>query len=199
MAPKAISAVLRTDQRFGRARVIAHLMGRPAQNGADDAYAQKSTYGIGADVDEARWRAIFEQLLFDGVLMEAGEDMRPVLRIADEEAVRAIFRKERPVRIREAAQKKGRRSLEERRGDRAARRGMTLNETPLFAALRAWRREVAEGQRVPPYVIFHDATLAAIADAKPATLAQLGDVSGVGEAKLKRYGAAVLAVVAEMT
>jgi len=193
-AAKAISAVLRTDQRFGRGRVIAHLLGRPAMNTVDEAYAQKSTFGIGADVDEAHWKAVFDQLVFDGVLVEGGEDMRPVLRVADDEATRAIFRKEREIRIREVAKKAGRRSLEERRTARAARKGVTLSTSPLFTQLRTWRREKAAEQDVPPYVIFHDATLSAIADAKPKTLPELGRISGVGEAKLKRYGAEVLAL-----
>jgi ATP-dependent DNA helicase RecQ len=193
-AAKAISAVLRTDQRFGRARVIAHLMGRPAQNAADEAYASKSTYGIGADVDEAHWKAVFDQLLFDGMLVEGGEDMRPVLRVADDVATRAVFRKEREVRIREVTKRAGRRTPEERRAARAARKGVALNTSPLFTQLRAWRRETAEAQNVPPYVIFHDATLSAIADAKPKTLPELGRISGVGEAKLKRYGADVVAL-----
>ncbi|KAF0186454.1 MAG: ATP-dependent DNA helicase RecQ [Alphaproteobacteria bacterium] len=193
-AAKAISAVLRTDQRFGRARVIAHLMGRPAQNAADEAYASKTTYGIGADVDENHWKAVFDQLLFDGVLVEGGEDMRPVLQVADDEATRAIFRKEREIRIREVAKKSGRRDVDERRAVRAAKKGVTLNSSPLFTQLRAWRREKAAEQDVPPYVIFHDATLSAIADAKPKTLPDLGRISGVGEAKLKRYGAEVVAL-----
>ncbi len=197
-ASKAVAAVLRTDQRFGRARVINHLMGRPPMNAADEQYATKTTYGIGADVDEAHWRAVFDQLLFDGVLTEGGEDMRPVVQVADEAAVRALFKKELPVRIREPAKKAGRRSPEERRADRAARKGAVLNETPLFAALRAWRREKAEEQKVPPYVIFHDATLAAIADARPKTLTDLSRIGGVGEAKLKRYGASVLSICAEL-
>lgn len=186
--------MLRTDQRFGRARVIAHLMGRPAQNAADEAYAAKTTYGIGADVDENHWKAVFDQLVFDGVLVEGGEDMRPVLQVADDEATRAIFRKERQIRIREVAKKAGRRSVDERRAARAAKKGVTLSASPLFTQLRAWRREKAAEQDVPPYVIFHDATLSAIADAKPKTLPDLGRISGVGEAKLKRYGAEVVAL-----
>lgn len=194
-AAKAISAVLRTDQRFGRGRVIAHLMGLKTQNSVDESYATRSTFGIGADVDEKHWKAVFDQLLFDGILVEGGEDMRPVLQVADEDAVRAVFRKERAIRIREVANKPGRRTPEERRASRAARKGVALDESPLFLSLRAWRREKAMEQGVPPYVIFHDATLSAIAAAKPGTLAALGKVSGVGEAKLKRYGLEVIAVV----
>jgi ATP-dependent DNA helicase RecQ len=65
----------------------------------------------------------------------------------------------------------------------------------LFEALRAWRRDEAARQHLPPYVIFHDRTLAEIATARPASLAALAAVSGVGEGKLDRYGQAVLETV----
>jgi ATP-dependent DNA helicase RecQ len=194
-AAKAISAVMRTDQRFGRGRVIAHLMGLPAQNSVNESYATRSTYGIGADVGEKHWKAVFDQLLFDGVLIEGGEDLRPVLQVADEEAVRAVFRKARTVRIREVENRPGRRTADERRASRAARKGVALDTSPIFMALREWRREKAAEQGVPPYVIFHDATLSAIAQAKPKALEELKNISGVGEAKLRRYGLEVVAVV----
>jgi ATP-dependent DNA helicase RecQ len=120
------------------------------------------------------------------------------LSIGDEDAVRAIFKKERVIRMREAA-KPTRRSKEDRRASRdakgAVKAGFDGADATLFEALRAWRRETANASSVPPYVIFHDATLAAIVQAKPANLAALGRVPGIGEAKLKRHGAEVLAVV----
>ncbi|MBI3438805.1 MAG: HRDC domain-containing protein, partial [Proteobacteria bacterium] len=99
---------------------------------------------------------------------------------------------------REAA-KPARRTREERRASRdakgAAKAGFDGTDAKLFEALRAWRRETAHADGVPPYVIFHDATLAAIVAAKPSTLESLGRVSGIGEAKLKKHGADVLAVL----
>jgi ATP-dependent DNA helicase RecQ len=75
------------------------------------------------------------------------------------------------------------------------RLGVEAADAPLFEALRAWRRERAAEQRVPPYVIFHDATLSAIARQRPSSADDLAKVSGVGQSKLKRYGADVLRVV----
>jgi ATP-dependent DNA helicase RecQ len=69
------------------------------------------------------------------------------------------------------------------------------DQAQLFEALRNWRRETASAGGVPPYVIFHDATLAAIVEAKPDDLAALARVPGIGEAKLKRYGAGVLSIL----
>ena len=196
LAAKAISAVMRMDQRVGRGRVIGHLIGRTG-DGMDERYASRSTFGIGADTPEPVWRGVIEHLLFEGVLSE-GEDERPTLSIGDDEAVRAIFRKERVIRMREAA-KSTRRSKEERRGSRdakgAAKAGFAGADAKLFEALKGWRRETANASGVPPYVIFHDTTLAGIVQAKAADLVALGRVSGIGEAKLKKYGAEVLAVV----
>lgn len=196
LAAKAISAVMRMDQRFGRGRVVSHLIGK-AGDQIDEQYASRTTFGIGADQHESVWRNVIEHLLFEGVLSE-GDGERPTLSIGDDDAVRAIFRKERPVRIREAA-KPARRSKEERRAGRdgraAAKESFTGADAKLFEALRSWRRDTAQTNGVPPYVIFHDATLAAIVRAKPADLNALARVPGIGEAKLKRHGAELLAVV----
>jgi ATP-dependent DNA helicase RecQ len=197
LAAKAISAVMRMDQRFGRGRVVDHLLGKPPRDGLDQFYAARSTYGIGAEVHESMWRNVIEHLLFEGVLAEDDSE-RPTLSVADEDAARAIFRKERVIRMREAARPK-RRSKEDRRAaraeKRAARAGFEGADAELFARLRAWRLETAHAAGVPPYVIFHDATLAAIVEAKPADLAALGRIAGVGEAKLKRHGERVLALL----
>ena len=193
LAAKAISAVMRMDQRVGRGRVVNHLLGRTG-DGLDEQYASRSTFGVGADQGEPIWRNVIEHLLFEGVLSE-GDEQRPTLSIGDDDAVRAIFRKERSVRIREAA-KSTRRSKEERRSAKgAAKAGFDGPDAKLFEALKGWRRETAQANSVPPYVIFHDATLADMVRAKPATLAALGRISGIGEAKLKKYGAEVLAVL----
>jgi len=190
LAAKAISAVMRMDQRFGRGRVIAHLLGKPNDQ-LDQQYATRSTFGIGADQHESVWRNVIEHLLFEGVLSE-GEDERPTLSIGDDEAVRAIFRKERAVRVREPAK---RRAKQERRaGKGAAKTGLSGADAQLFEALRTWRRDTARAADVPPYVVFSDATLAAIAQSKPQDFVALGRVPGIGEAKLKRYGADVLAI-----
>src|SRR5215470_10708142 len=89
------------------------------------------------------------------------------------------------------------------RAERARKRhgservGVEAADAPLFAALRAWRRERASEQHVPPYVIFHDATLADIARKRPKNSNDLKDISGIGQSKIQRYGAAVLELVRE--
>ncbi|MBC7770558.1 MAG: DNA helicase RecQ [Phycisphaerales bacterium] len=196
LAAKAISAVMRMDQRFGRGRVVNHLLGK-ASDQLDEQFSTRSTFGIGAGTPESVWRNVIEHLLFEGVLGE-GDGERPTLSIGDDEVVRAIFRKERIIRMRESA-KPERRSKEDRRAARGARgsakAGFEGADATLFEALRSWRRETAQAAGVPPYVIFHDATLAAIVTAKPGDLVALGRVPGIGEAKLKHHGAELLAVV----
>jgi ATP-dependent DNA helicase RecQ len=196
LAAKAISAVMRMDQRFGRGRVVSHLLGK-ATDALDERYADRTTFGIGAETHESVWRNVIEHLLFEGVLSE-GDSERPTLSVGDDEAARGIFRKERAIRMREAV-KPARRSKADRRAARdgraSARAGFSGDDAKLFEALRAWRLETAHAAGVPPYVIFHDATLAAIVEAKPADMAALGRVSGIGEAKLKRHGTDLLGIV----
>ena len=185
------------DQRFGRGRVIDHLIGKPPRDNLDEQYTTRSTYGVGAETPEPQWRRVIEHLLFEGILAEDDSE-RPTLGIGEQEAVRAIFRKELAIRVREEA-KTTRRSKEDRRASRgakrAARTGLEGDDAKLFEALRTWRRETAAVAGVPPYVIFHDATLVAIVAAKPSSLAALGRVAGIGDAKLKRHGEQVLVVL----
>jgi ATP-dependent DNA helicase RecQ len=188
LAAKALSAIMRLDQRFGRMRVIDHLLGKAPRDHLDADYSTRSTYGCGADVGEAQWRRVFEHLLFDGLIVEDGAE-RPVLRIADEAGVRAIFRKERTVRMRAEAK---RRRREERRAAQAAFSG---EDAALFDKLRAWRRTAAARAGIPPYVVFHDTTLAELVRAKPQSLAAMSAIPGIGESKLAKYGAEILDIV----
>jgi ATP-dependent DNA helicase RecQ len=142
-------------------------------------------FGIGADVDEGAWRGVFRQLVALGY---ARPDHEAYGALKLTEASRAVLRGEREVEMRRAATpvlKKRRRT--------------TIEESPLLSRLKAWRLAEARAQSVPPYVVFHDSTLAAIADARPSTLHALAGISGVGTKKLERYGAAILDVLAPST
>src|SRR5579859_3198037 len=190
-AQKALSAAHRLAGRYGRGRLVDHLLGKTKDVSAHE--ASLSTWGIGQELSANAWRDLVEQLLFEGLLREDPNDGRPLVGVGDAQAVRAVFRGDRPVMIQtrsEAASK-----------PRRARKGrdsltLSLSDQPLFEALRAWRSTQAKGQHVAPYVIFHDRTLAEIAITRPASRAALERVNGVGEGKLARYGEAVLQVVA---
>ena len=151
-----------------------------------------STYGIGQELSAVEWRDLVEQLLFEGLLREDPNDGRPLLGLGDAEGVRAVYRGERQVTVRdEPAPARQRRT----RREREAGPPMSGADQPLFEALRSWRGRAAKAQGVPPYVIFHDRTLAEIAATRPGSRAALERISGVGEGKLARYGEAVMEVV----
>ncbi|HKR87749.1 MAG TPA: DNA helicase RecQ [Phenylobacterium sp.] len=189
-AQKALSAVHRLGGRFGRGRLIDHLLGKTKDVTAHE--AAMSTFGVGQELSAVEWRDLVEQLLFEGLLREDPNDGRPLLGLGDAEGVRGVYRGERQVLVRAQAaparQKRARKSRE-------AAAQMSPADQPLFEALRAWRGRAAKAQAVPPYVIFHDRTLTEIAQARPGSRAALERISGVGEGKLARYGEAVLEVV----
>ena len=195
-AQKALSAVHRLGGRFGRGRIVEHLLGKT--KGVSESEAAMSTFGVGREFSPAGWRDLIDQLLFEGLLVERPNDGRPLIALADPEAVRAVYRGERRLTVLRAPEandvgtKPGR---PRRRGEAAADLGG--EDHGLFDALRAWRRAEAARQGLPPYVIFHDQTLADIARARPRNRDALSAINGVGQGKLDRYGAAVLGVVAD--
>ncbi len=196
-AQKALSAAHRMGGRFGRGRLIDHLLGKTKDVTPQE--AQLPTFGIGRELSQPAWRDLFDTLIFEGLLREDPNDGRPLIGLGDIEGVRQVYRGERRVALRQMtdAPETGRAGG----GVRKRREGKALTipaeNQLLFEALRSWRKEQAQLQHVPPYVIFHDATLAEIAAARPATLAALGKAGGVGQGKLDRYGEAVLKVVRE--
>ncbi len=193
-AQKALSAVHRLGGRLGRGRVIEHLLGKTKTPSA--AETELSTFGVGREFSPAGWRDLIDQLLFEGLLREDPNEGRPLLGLGEPEAVRAVYRGERSVQLRRApeAHDPTTRSGRPRKGREAVALGEA--DRGLFELLRVWRRDEAARQAVPPYVIFHDRTLAEIAGAKPKSAAALARIGGVGQGKLERYGAAVLALVA---
>jgi ATP-dependent DNA helicase RecQ len=190
-AQKALSAAHRLGGRYGRGRLVDHLLGRTKD--ANDWETSLSTWGVGQELTAAQWKDLTEQLLFEGLLKEDPNDGRPLVRLGDAEAARAVFRAERPILMRKTPEGEPRAPKARRKGREQA--AVPPADQPLFEALRAWRAAEAKAQHVPPYVIFHDRTLAEIAAAKPGSRAALARLNGVGEAKLAHYGAAVLEVV----
>jgi ATP-dependent DNA helicase RecQ len=189
---KALSAVFRTGQRFGSLHVIKVLCGQSDERIVQRGHDKLSVFGVGAEISERRWRSIFRQLVVRGLLV-ADEEGYGTLKLAPEAT--PVLRGERTVELRgeRAAPAAGR-----RKRDRATRVDPALlpPDERLFERLRDWRRKVAEEHRVPPYVVFHDATLRALATLKPRDEEALLDVPGIGEAKRDRYGAALLAAIA---
>ncbi len=191
-AQKALAAVHRLGSgRYGRGRIVDHLLGKTKDASAHE--QGLSTWGIGGELPAAHWRNILDQLLFEGLLKEDPNDGRPLIRLGDAEAVRGVYRGERTVQVRELAPTRSGKPRKARAA--AAHVQLTTDGQFLFDHLRAWRREEASRQGLPPYVIFHDKTLQEIAAARPSSLDALAGVGGVGASKLERYGEAVLRVV----
>lgn len=192
-AQMAVSAVLRCGQRIGRGRLLIHLMGQ-AKDGFDEDLSQHSTYGIGRDLPKTGWNAVFDELLFTGLLAEGGDVMRPVIIVPDHDAIKALFKGERTVHLRRDPAAK-RASKRRSRVSNVAYADLSSRDTELFEILRGWRVDLAKTKGVPPYVIFHDKTLAQIATERPADKDELRQIAGVGEKKVERYGDDIARIV----
>jgi ATP-dependent DNA helicase RecQ len=185
---KALSAVYRTGQRFGAAHLVDVLRGRRTERAARFGHDRLSVFGVGADLDDAAWRSVFRQLVAVGL---AGVDHAAHGGLKLEEASRAVLRGERTVEFRRTVAPTAARK-------RSVPRPSPLVSPPdlaLYEKLKQWRAVEAREQGVPAYVIFHDATLAEIARRRPVDRGGLAALTGVGGAKLDRYGEALLAMV----
>jgi ATP-dependent DNA helicase RecQ len=194
-AQKAISAIVRTGQRYGVGHLIDVLLGAKNEKIERAGHDSLPTFGVGKDFDKREWNSIFRQLVVMGVL-EVAHDAYGALRAT--EAARPILRGERQVRLRRDKSSNMKRALKAavkaRTPDFAA--SLAPDTARIFEALRVERSRLAKEQSVPPYVIFHDSTLIALASRKPRSLTDFNDIPGMGLKKIERYGAAVLAVVA---
>jgi ATP-dependent DNA helicase RecQ len=201
VARKALSAVFRTGQRFGAAHVVDVLLGGDTARIRELGHQQLSVYGIGKELDRGQWRSLFRQLTSQGYLV-SDEASHGGLRLGEADRVKPLLRGETGLALRLAPPAKERRRGGAAGGSGSGSGGATgpgaLPENvdaSLLAALKAWRLQQARDQAVPPYVVFHDRTLLEIAARLPADLEALSQVSGVGAAKLERYGQAVLQVL----
>jgi ATP-dependent DNA helicase RecQ len=177
-ARKALSAIYRTGQRFGAVHLIDVLRGKATERVAQWDHDKLAVFGLGADLDEGTWRSVFRQLVALGYA-RPDHDAYGALRLT--EASRPVLRGEQAVEMRRAVSKK----------KKPSRRTAEPTD-PLLLRLKAWRLEQARSQSVPPYVVFHDATLSAIAAAQPRDLGGLSAIPGIGARKLERYGPSLL-------
>ena len=193
-AQKALSAVLRTGERFGAGHLVDVLLGKASEKVARFGHDRLPTFGAGADLDEREWRRVLRQLVVLG-LLEPDPDGHGGLRTTP--SARAVLKGERRVELRRAREVEPRARRKAKSKAFGAETPPTAGEASLFDALKAWRKAVAGAQGVPAYVVFHDRTLAEIARVRPGSIGALQQVSGVGETKLARYGEEILRVVSE--
>ena len=188
-ARKALSCVFRTGQRFGSRHLIDVLRGQSTDKVEQWGHAALSVFAIGADLDEATWRDVFRQLVTLG-FAQPDHAAYGALRLT--EASRVVLKGEQRVAMRRMATRKGKVTPLRRKAQTA---GIGTADEPLLERLRAWRAEQAREQSVPAYVIFHDATLLAIAATHPRRLEDLSSIHGIGARKLERYGPQLLALM----
>ena len=193
---KALSCVLRFHQhggqRFGAVHLIDVLRGKQTDKVAQHHHESLSTFGIGADLTEAQWRAVLRQLIALGHLRTEGEynTLEPT------PSARAVLRGEAALLLREAsAAPKRSRSAKAGGGSvktKAPPIALDAHALERFDTLKAWRTGVAREHNLPPYVVFHDAALAEMARRCPSSLDELSEISGVGAKKLEAYGSEIL-------
>lgn len=186
-AQKVLSTIYRTGQRFGAVHVVDVLMGKDSDKVRQHGHATLSVFGIGSDLGQQQWRSILRQLVVLGLVtvdtggygaLQLNGSSRPLLRGEVQLPLRCDL-------------------LITRKAARPKRKVSTVAEedNDLWEALRDCRKQLADENNVPPYVIFHDATLQQMTADKPQSLEQLLAISGVGQTKLERYGPAFLEVM----
>lgn len=191
---KLLSAIYRTGQRFGSAHVIDVLRGQENIKVQRFEHQSLSVFGVGADFTANQWRGYLRQAIATG-LVQVEHQQFGALRLTD--AARPVLQGKQAVRLRESIKQA------KQAGRTSSRKAVTADtkvavpgsvEERRFGALREWRRETAKTAGLPPYVIFHDKTLLAIAERNPENELALGTLPGLGEKKLAQYGSAVLEV-----
>ena len=187
-AIKVMAAIYRTGMRFGAAHVIDVLLGKETEKITRFGHQHQKVFGQGQDLDARTWQSVIRQLTAMGLIVVDHANHGALTLGA---GAHGVFKRQRTVTLRKDRPKK---SLEVRR---SLARAVEVPEhaRPLFEALRQERLSLAKEQGVPPYVIFHDATLKAMAMAQPTHPHDMLNLPGVGQGKLDRYGDAFLAVV----
>jgi ATP-dependent DNA helicase RecQ len=202
-ARKLLSCIYRMQQASGLGYGAGHLLdvlrGKVTDKVTQHGHARLSTFGIGADLDESRWRGVLRQLVALGHVVTQGD--YNVLALTD--SARTVLKGEAAIVLRVPREAPPR--SRSRRDRREAAPGTTgsagivatldADAQSRFAALKTWRATVAREHNLPAYVVFHDATLATMAEQQPATLDELSTISGVGAKKLEAYGREILRVL----
>jgi ATP-dependent DNA helicase RecQ len=181
---KALSAILRTEERFGAGHLIDILLGNATDKVRARGHDTLPTFGVGRDMDKRGWQGVFRQMMGHDLVRPDPERHGALVMT---EAARPILRAETPIRLR--------REVAQRTPRPAARALVSEEDAPLLSALKAKRRALAEAAGVPAYIVFNDRTLIEMAETRPANLDAMARVGGVGATKLDRYGADFLEVI----
>ncbi|NQD36089.1 DNA helicase RecQ [Permianibacter sp. IMCC34836] len=187
VAQKALSCVFRTGQRFGVGYLIDVLLGKDDDRIQQFGHHALSVFGIGKELDDKDWKSAYRQLVAAGYL-RVDHDSHGALKLTEES--RPLLKGEIKIQLRKELRGRKKKTSRETAFSNDA------DET-LWNALRDKRRELAKEHSVPPYVIFHDATLKAMLEQRPSSMGELAQISGVGARKLEAYGSEFLEVLLE--
>ncbi len=203
-ARKLLSTIYRVQQvsriGFGAGHIMDILRGKQTEKVLQFGHDKISTFGIGAELSEPQLRGVLRQLIATGalglqkVMLDSGHSFDTLCLT---EGSRAVLKGEVPVQLRESVSSAPAKRARKGSSPPAAAANLGPDAQVRFINLKAWRAEVAKEHNLPAYVIFHDATLAAIAERAPATLEDLQGISGMGAKKLEAYGSEVLRVCAQ--
>ncbi|MEI3851511.1 MULTISPECIES: DNA helicase RecQ [Ensifer] len=191
-AIKALAAVYRTGERFGTGHVVDVLMGTVNEKTERFGHVDMPVFGAGKDLPVRTWQSVFRQLLAAGLI---SVDHAAFGAMKLEPDARAVFKRERQVFFRKDRPTSGKAARAGKSGSQRERADLAGSDLELFELLRAERFAIAKDLNVPPYVVFPDATLIALAKERPRDFDALLDIPGIGESKRERYGEAFLAVI----
>ena len=191
-AQKFLSCAVRAGQRFGAAHLIDVLRGKETEKVHRHRHQELSTFGIGGDLSVRQWHAVARQIVALGLARVDGA--RHGALVLTPEA-RPVLRGEKTIELREEVRQTRSKPARVRR-ERPDVWEIPVEDEPLWQALKACRMDLADEAKVPPYVVFHDATLKEFVRTRPQTLDAMLELHGVGQAKLERYGSAFLEVIA---
>jgi ATP-dependent DNA helicase RecQ len=196
-AQKLLSTVVRLQrqfgQKFGAGQIIDILLGRQTARVEQFGHDALSTFGVGTELRDTEWRGVVRQLLAQGLLavQASGQGSYPTLVITEGSA--GVLNGSHPVRLRREPERGA--ASRKKAAKASAAADLSVDAREVFETLRAWRAGQAKEQGLPAYVVFHDATLREIAIRRPASLEDLGMITGIGESKLAKYGEQLLAAL----
>lgn len=182
---KALSAILRTGERYGTGHLIDLLTGTATPKVKDRGHDQLPTFGVGRNLSKTAWSGIFRQMMGRD-LIRPDFERHGALRMTDSAV--SVLRGETPVTLRKE-------TLATSQSRTVVKSLVSEEDAPLLSALKAKRRAIAEAAGVPAYVVFQDRTLIEMAEKKPRSLDDMAQISGVGAKKLESYGLQFLEVI----
>jgi len=187
-AQKVLSCIYRTGQRFGVVHILDVLRGKKTEKVEQFSHQDLSTFGIGKDISEAQWRSLIRQLIVRDLLRVDVEGYGALLL---QEKCRGVLKGQEELNLRRDDL-----TLQPKQRNKKSKNVLPENES-LWQALRDCRKQLADENNVPPYVIFHDATLQEMLEQRPLSRMEMLAISGVGETKLEHYGDAFIEVIAQ--